>query len=137
MPFICVCVCVCVCEHSNSHQPHHREEEDPTYMYVHYIPPLNKISTATAANDTHKLLAMLTLGRFLEGVHKECVRDLLSALERPINPEGAPTPHLFGPWVGVRGHRYPIRLLQSCAVVGDLVGTLLVVVLVATCERPL
>ena len=75
---------------------------------------------------------MVALSNVLIVCDKECVRDLLAALESLIDPEGSAAPHLLV--VGAEDGRVgdAIRHLQPTAVVGNFVGTFLVVVLITT-----
>ena len=76
---------------------------------------------------THQLLAMEALGGLLGGVNKECVWYMLPALQGSVNPQWSTTPDLGGAGVNGRvGHT--IGAFQASAVVGDTIGTLLVVV---------
>jgi len=69
-----------------------------------------------------------TLHGLLDSVQEERVRHLRATLEGAVYPEWTSTPHFSGVDEERRvGHT--ICILQSCAIVGNPVGTLLVVAL--------
>lgn len=81
---------------------------------------------------TYNFLAVMALGEVLVRCHKESVRHLLSTLQSLINPQRTPTPHLCvvgaeDGWIGDT-----ISHLQTSTVVGNAIGTLLMVVLLAS-----
>ncbi len=85
-----------------------------------------------AVTQTYNFLAVVTLSYVLVVGDEECVWDLLAALECLVDPEGPAAPHLLV--VGAEDGRVrdTISHLQPRAVVGNSIGTLLVVVLITT-----
>lgn len=69
----------------------------PTLILILYKATLNHL------DSTHQFLAVMALGRFLEGVDKKCVGDTLTASECSVNPQGAARPHLFWPKGAIGG----------------------------------
>ena len=75
---------------------------------------------------------MVALSYVLIVCDEECVRDLLAALESLVDPEWSAAPYLLV--IGAKDGRVgdAISHLQPTAVVGNFIGTLLVVVLITT-----
>ena len=83
--------------------------------------------------STHSFLAVEALRRLLYGVYEECMRHLRSALECSVYPQRPATPYLRG----INEERRvgnTVCVLEPGAVVGYSVRTLLMVVLVTTCQ---